>query len=341
VAAQAGSMRSLSRHRRPPRLVLGALLAFGPVLLAAAPGEPAEPAAPGASTSPGVTQLPAGVLLIKGAWSSASDFTTPVPEGGTLSGHRYRNPYFDLEIPLPDDWTETFEGPPPSDTGAYVLEQLAPADTSRDANRATVQITAQDMFFSPVPARNALELIRYAGKQLQDGYTVEQAPEEVQIAGRPFVRVEYTSSATGLSWYVLATQLRCHTVQLVVTSRDRRFIEHLIGTMSRMSMSASAGESDVPVCIAGYAEGDNVLSRVEPVFTVRRFNPIPVRLIIDASGQVKHIHFISAFPDQARSITDALMQWRFRPYSSNGHSLAVETGLLFGAVPSGGQGGRQ
>jgi hypothetical protein len=64
-----------------------------------------------------------------------------------------------------------------------------------------------------------------------------------------------------------------------------------------------------------------------------RFNPIPVRLIIDRYGRVKHIHIISAFPEQAKIITDALLQWEFKPYIKNGEPVEVETGVMFGNMP--------
>jgi len=44
---------------------------------------------------------------------------------------------------------------------------------------------------------------------------------------------------------------------------------------------------------------------------------------------MKHIHVISAFPEQSRIITDALMQWTFKPYLQNGQPVDVETGILF------------
>jgi len=56
------------------------------------------------------------------------------------------------------------------------------------------------------------------------------------------------------------------------------------------------GGGDAPVCIKDYARGENVLQRADPVFTERRFNPIPVRLVIDKDGKVKHIHFSARFP---------------------------------------------
>jgi hypothetical protein len=58
-----------------------------------------------------------------------------------------------------------------------------------------------------------------------------------------------------------------------------------------------------------------------------------VRVIIDKEGRVKHIHFLSAFPDQAKAISDALEQWRFKPYLRAGKPVEVETGLMFGRRP--------
>jgi hypothetical protein len=82
-----------------------------------------------------------------------------------------------------------------------------------------------------------------------------------------------------------------------------------------------------------YARDENVIERVDPIFSDRRFNPVPVRVIIDKEGRVKHIHFLSAFPDQAKSITDALERWKFRPYLRNGEPVEVETGIMFGSAP--------
>ena len=52
-----------------------------------------------------------------------------------------------------------------------------------------------------------------------------------------------------------------------------------------------------------------------------------------SQGKVKHIHFLSAFPEQAQGITDALRQWRFKPYLRDGRPVEVETGIMFGRTP--------
>src|SRR5258708_36455837 len=125
-------------------------------------------------------------------------------------------------------------------------------------------------------------------------------------------------------------------VQFVFASRDTKLMESLIQDMDKMSLPHEAGPisgrggGDVPVCIKDYASGENVLERVDPIFTERRFNPVPVRIIIDKEGKIKHIHFLSAFPDQAKAITDALSQWRFRPFLRDGKPVEVETGIMFG-----------
>src|ERR1700722_8248503 len=104
---------------------------------------------------PVLQKVPENVILVKGAWSSASDTVTPLPEGGEVSTTRYDNPYFGLTLPLPAGWIQKYEGPPPSDSGYYVLAQMRPADPSPDQDsgrtgdkaRGTLLIVAQDVFF--------------------------------------------------------------------------------------------------------------------------------------------------------------------------------------------------
>jgi hypothetical protein len=93
---------------------------------------------------------------------------------------------------------------------------------------------------------------------------------------------------------------------------------------------SGTGGGELPVCIAGYASGENLIHRVEPFLPPGRLNPIPVRIIIDTSGEVRHIHILSAFPQQAQAISAALREWRFKPYVLEGHPVEVETGVLFG-----------
>jgi hypothetical protein len=96
--------------------------------------------------------------------------------------------------------------------------------------------------------------------------------------------------------------------------------------------TAGTGGGDVPVCIKDYADSGNLITRVDPVFTEHRFNAVPVRIIIDKEGKVKHIHFLSAFPDQAKAITDAFKQWKFKPYMRDRRPVEVETGIMFGSA---------
>lgn len=282
-------------------------------------------------------RLPEGEILIRGAEPSASDHSTPLPEEGVVAKSVYRSSYFALEYPLPDGWTEKVKGPPPSDGGRYVLAQLAPA-ASHEGSGGTILVMAQDLFFGHGEGDNAMEAINFSRSHLPDYYEVERAPSETKIADRTFARFDYGSPVAGLHWSVVATEIRCHAVQFTFAGKDRAALDHLIEDMGRMKLPAEAGVAsgtgggDAPACVADYA-ANNVIEKIDPVLADRRFNAIPVRITIDKKGHVRHVHVISAFPEQAARITDALLQWKFKPYMRNGEPAEVETGLMFGAAP--------
>ena len=284
-----------------------------------------------------ITKVPPNTLIVKGAWTSSSDSVVPDPEGGTLTGDMYANGYFGLDFTVPANWTKMYDGPPPSDSGYYSLLQLTPAENAR-AVTGSVLITAQDLFFAPSGATSTEQLIRFARDHLQSDYQVEREPAQIQLAGRSFFRFDYVAPVAGLHWRVLATQVRCHVVQFIFTSREPKVLDSLLGQAGRMKLPPEAGLTNgsgggaFPECVPDYVREENILKRVEPVFTERRFNPVPVRILIDREGKVKHIHLLSAFPDQSRAVMDALQQWRFKPYLRDGMPVEVETGLYFGHV---------
>lgn len=283
-----------------------------------------------------ITKVPTGVILVKGSWSSASDTTTPLPEDGTVKGNTFTNKYFGISWTLPEDWTEQYKGPPPSDSGRYVLAEIVPADTFKGPALGSILITAEDMFFTPLPAANAVELINYIKDNLQADYKIEQPPTQIMIGGRSFSFFSYGFPVAELHWYVLATEIRCHTVEVVISSRDTRLIESLMRELNKMTLPAIdtlTGEDAVPVCIKDYASSENIIERVNPVFTEHRFNAVPVRIVIGKDGKIKHIHFLRAFPDQAKTVTDALEQWKVRSCLRDGKPVEVETGIMFGYAP--------
>ena len=300
-------------------------------------GQGLNPQLPPDASSP--ARVPAGVILVKGAWSSASDAVMPVPEAASVLNGVFSDRYFGISYALPADWTENYKGPPPSDTGRYVLTQLIPAATSRGHVQASILVTAQDMFFTPLPLSNAASLIAYMKDNLQSGYEVEASPAQTTIAGRTFASLAYWAPVAGLHWYVLAVPIRCHVVEIALTSRDPALLKSLIQDLNRMGLPVDAGldrgsgGGEVPVCIKDYARDENVIARVNPILTEHKFNPVPVRIVIGTTGLVKHIHFLSAFDDQAKAITEAFGKWKFKPYQQNGLPVEVETGILFGHAP--------
>ncbi len=282
------------------------------------------------------TKVPTGVILVKGAWSSASDSVTSLPEDGNVTNNIFSDPYFGMSYPLPADWIEKYQGPPPSNSGRYVLAQFSPGETYKRPDRGAILITAQDMFFTPLPASNAAELVKYSSNHLQADYKVEMPPTPTTIAGRPFTFFAYWSPIAELHWYMLATEIRCHAVQIVLNSRDTKLLESLVLDLNKMKLPSEAdpggghSASGFPVCLKDYATDENLISKVDPILTEHRYNAVPVRIIIDKEGKVRHIHFLSAFPDQSKIISDALKQWRFKPYRRDGKPVEVETGLMFG-----------
>jgi len=212
-------------------------------------------------------------------------------------------------------------------------------DPKQQTSQGSILITADDMFFTSLPVGNALELVGYVKEHLTADYQQEEPPKPIEIRGQPFVFFAYWSPVAQLHWYIAATEIRCHAVELVVTSRDTKLLANwLVDLAEKMRLPAEAGPTAgsgggrFPVCVKDYAQKENVLARVDPVFPEPRGNPVPVRIIIDEKGKVKHVHLLSAFPEQAKAITDALLQWRFKPYFENGQPVEVETGILFGSA---------
>src|SRR3979409_2368592 len=140
-------LRGLNMHPRFSRSLV--VLGFSISLIARAQGAPQSGG--DFSNNPQPKALPSDVILVKGAWSSSSDSVTPVPEGGRVTSNAFSDQYFGLTYPLSPDWTQKYTGPPPSDSGYYVLAQIRPADTFKGTNRARILIAAQDLFFTSNP----------------------------------------------------------------------------------------------------------------------------------------------------------------------------------------------
>jgi hypothetical protein len=272
--------------------------------------------------------VPPNQILVKGTTPAASDATTPLPEEGRIAGGSYRNAYFGLTYPIPAGWTEQPAGPPPSDGGTYMLANFGTA-------RAYVLVAAQDLFFSALPAAGAKELLTISRRNLGPVYAVESEPAVVTIAGRTFHRFAYQAPRSALRWRVYATDARCHALTFTFAGTDLAALDAAEQALSGLVLKTTG-----PACIADYAGPQNLVVREEPLFTTHRFNTIPVRMIVDARGRVKHVHVLSAFPEQTQAILAALRRWTFKPYRAGGRAVEVETGIVFGP-PLGGTAGNR
>jgi len=210
--------------------------------------------------------VPAGVILVKGAWSSSAGTAIPLPEDGAVANGKYGNAYFGLEYAFGSDWTQRYEGPPPSESGYYVLAQLEPGTEAQSLGQGHVLIAAQDLFFTRNPAHDALELIHHYQEHLGVEYRVQRPPTKVRVANRDFVRFDYLSRAAGLRWHVLATQIRCHVVLFTFTGSDTQITRRLIDSIGTMPQAPGGA----PVCIKDYANAETVTEREDPVLAAPR-----------------------------------------------------------------------
>ena len=264
------------------------------------------------------------VSLLGGAAVSAMS----VPEDGAVTTGRYTNTYFDLSFVVPEGLTAGLSGPEPSETGYYSLTSLVPEGEGEPGG--AILVAAQDMFFAPRPRsdigaeagdfRNAMAGI--------DGMTIDQEPSEANIAGHLMQRIDF--SGVGLYRATFVTEIRCHFVSFNLTARSPELLADLARTMSNLSAAAeTAASSSTPLCIRDYAVAENILQRVEPAVVGPRFTSIPVRIVIDREGSVKHIHVIHASDEQRRSVEEALRGWKFKPPRVDGRAVEIETGLIF------------
>jgi hypothetical protein len=97
--------------------------------------------------------------------------------------------------------------------------------------------------------------------------------------------------------------------------------------------SGSVAPQQFPHCAENHALPKNASRRMEPVPDGAMFVPIPVRIIVDTAGRVKHVHVIRAGARQRRAIKEALHRWTFKPYQLNGRTVEIETGLVFRFTP--------
>jgi hypothetical protein len=248
------------------------------------------------------------------------------PEDGRVAHGSYANNYFSLRYRLPQGWTAGEAGPDPSQSGYYVLSTLIPKS---EAN-ANILIAAQDVFFGADTRGDVEDNVRDFQQAVSniDGMIIDRDLTEVKVADHLLYRVDY--SGVGLFRTRLATEVRCHVVSLNATTRDRELLERLAGSFDGLSFAAIRdAKSSPPPCVKDYAVGDNVLYKVNPLSVGPKFAPIPVRIIVDVDGTVKHVHVIRATDDQRRSIEDALYRWKLKPYEVNGRPSPVETGLVF------------
>jgi hypothetical protein len=247
----------------------------------------------------------------------------PNPEDGKIADGSYTNDYFGLAYRLPRGWAAGEAGPDPSQSGYYVLAEFVP----QSKTNGTILVTAQDKFFGANTRGSIADIARDFQNAMShiNGMTIDRDLTKVKVADHLLYRVDY--SGVGLYRAALHTEIRCHILSFNITTRDRDLLAALVHSVDTLSFAAKGGSP--PPCMRDYAVGNNILHKVNPKAVGPKFQPIPVRIIADADGNVEHVHVIRATPEQRRSIEEALYQWKLKPYEIDGHPSPVETGLIF------------
>jgi len=142
-------------------------------------------------------------------------------------------PTLSLSPPLPPLPYSSPSLPPPPHPLPHALPGETTIRTHPAITPAAALLAAEDLFFTPTGARNTQELINVTRNNLQADYHVTRGPTQVRFAAQSFVRFDYVAPVAGLHWQVLATQIRCHLVQLVFTSRDKTVLARLVQDMSQ------------------------------------------------------------------------------------------------------------
>ena len=282
----------------------------------------------------GIAVCLAGIgAVLHGAMPSSRDariVQSANPEDGKVIGGVFVSDYFNLSYRLSDELTEGLAGPPPSQSGYYVLGTWTP---KRDF-AGTVLVVAQDMFFAPAPSDDVKNVVAEFRQVMSavDGMTIDREPAPVSVGGHPGYRIDF--SGVGLFRSTFAIEIRCHVVTFNLTSRDPESLASLARSLDSLGSDRKNEVSDpVPECLKDYAS-ENIVSRVEPEGVGAKVVSIPVRMIVATDGSVKHVHVIRASAAQRRNIEEAVRQWKFKPHVKQGHPAEVETGVMFNLKPA-------
>ena len=282
----------------------------------------------------GIAVCLAGIgAVLHGAMPSSRDarlVQSANPEDGKVIGGVFVSDYFNLSYRLSDELTEGLAGPPPSQSGYYVLGTWTP---KRDF-AGMVLVVAQDMFFAPAPSDDVKNVVAEFRQVMSavDGMTIDREPVPVSVGGYPGYRIDF--SGVGLFRSMFAIEIRCHVVTFNLTSRDPELLASLARSLENLASVRKEEMSDpVPECLKDYAS-ENIVSRVEPDAVGAKAVSIPVRMIVATDGSVKHVHVIRASAAQRRNIEEAVRQWKFKSYLKQGHPVEVETGVMFNLKPT-------
>jgi hypothetical protein len=110
------------------------------------------------------------------------------------------------------------------------------------------------------------------------------------------------------------------------------------GTAPKVQQAMSAGVSSclsfpTAVRLSPEAAEARLLSRVEPAYAANHVSGlVAVRVRIDKNGDVSKVEKIGGSDETFPVVSEAVRQWKYKPYLLNGNAVEVETIILAGTM---------
>jgi TonB family protein len=117
---------------------------------------------------------------------------------------------------------------------------------------------------------------------------------------------------------------RCRSLACIIAAVIRRL------KSGSLILLACAIAATAQVRVSSGVTESNLLEKVDPVYppiakTARIQGSVVLAVEIDKEGAVTSVQVVSGHPMLATAATDAVKQWRYRPYILNGEPVAVRT----------------
>jgi hypothetical protein len=148
------------------------------------------------------------------------------PKAGTASENLYTNLYFGMNYHIPRDWNVTFVANEGECSPTCVLLDLRPKGYPKV--KRTLTFTAESL------ASNHGGQVLMASTQLEEAGVKKVGPARaVEIAGRQFMRTDFSSPNAGLYQVILGLNANKYALVLELSAESRAQAEIMVGELGK------------------------------------------------------------------------------------------------------------